>query len=173
MKRFIQKPTFPRLPEVGRNQFQYKQHLCQTTLISVKNPYSVSTERKPRTQPHKAQNKACNQLERKRMSNIPQTCESRLKHPKIGKLKALKFLVNSCRFSPLWHGTCINWNEPAMQKRNRGISRQPDSKPNTLRAKLILFLFLYSSFFVFIPYRFNKLTYHTSCRLFPQLPPCQ
>ena len=139
MKRFIQKPTFPRLPEVGRNQFQYKQHLCQTTLISVKNPYSVSTERKPRTQPHKAQNKACNQLERKRMSNIPQTCESRLKHPKIGKLKALKFLVNSCRFSPLWHGTCINWNEPAMQKRIGVSHDNPIPNPTNYEQNLFFF----------------------------------
>ena len=101
-------------------QFQYRQYLCQTASISAKIPHPVSTEGKPRTQPHKAQNKACNQLERKRMSNIPQTCESRLKRPKIGKLKALKFLVNPCRFSPLWHGTCINWNEPAMQKKESG-----------------------------------------------------
>ena len=131
-----------------------------------KNPYSVSTEGKPRTQPHKAQNKACNQLECKRTSNIPQTHKSRLNRPKNGKLRVLKILVNSCRFSSLWHGTCINWNEPAMQKRNRGISRQPDSKPQQTMNKTCSFLYLYSSFFIFIPYRFNKLTYHTSCRLF-------
>ena len=93
----------------------------------------------PGHNPCNAQNKACNQLERKRMSNIPQTCESRLKHPKIGKLKALKFLVNSCRFSPLWHGTCINWNEPAMQKRIGVSHDNPIPNPTNYEQNLFFF----------------------------------
>ena len=73
----MESPTFARLPEVGRNPFQYKQHLCQTTLKAEKDFTRYPPNESPRTQPHKAQNKACKQPERKRTSNIPQIHESR------------------------------------------------------------------------------------------------